>query len=203
MIENLTMVILAGGQARRMNGEDKGLIPINGLCSIERIIRALSNQVKHIVINANANTDRYAAMGYPVISDEAPGYQGPLIGILTALRHAPTPFMLTVPCDAPMQDGRLITIFISALNERHKPAYVAYSRDKIQPVFTLLSKTTLSSLEDYIATGGRKVKDWLNTIPADVVDFSHLPNLFLNMNTPRDFAIIQQHIISIEKKCAN
>ena len=38
-ISDITGVILAGGQAKRMGGQDKGLLDVNGRAMIEIIIR--------------------------------------------------------------------------------------------------------------------------------------------------------------------
>ena len=61
----ITGVILAGGEARRMGGGDKGLVELCGKPLIEHALAALSPQVDTIIINANRNRDRYAAYGYP------------------------------------------------------------------------------------------------------------------------------------------
>ncbi len=67
---DVTAVILAGGQGRRMGGQDKGLLDFGGRLMIEIIIEALENQRIDIVINANRNQSTYQSYGYPVISDD-------------------------------------------------------------------------------------------------------------------------------------
>jgi len=100
-IKAVTGLILAGGQARRMSGEDKGLVDLAGRPMVERVIEALRPQVGSLLLSANRNLDRYAAYGYPVVADELDGFQGPLAGVLSALRSVATEFMVAVPCDAP------------------------------------------------------------------------------------------------------
>ncbi|NNE64454.1 MAG: NTP transferase domain-containing protein, partial [Gammaproteobacteria bacterium] len=62
---DITAVILAGGQGRRMGGQDKGLIEFNGHPIIELLIEALIQQNIKIVINANRNQSTYQRYGYP------------------------------------------------------------------------------------------------------------------------------------------
>ena len=62
-------VILAGGQASRMGGKDKGLIELNQKPLIEHVIERLSPQTPRILINANRNQDAYGAFGF-VFSDQ-------------------------------------------------------------------------------------------------------------------------------------
>ena len=65
----VTGVILAGGQARRMGGEDKGLILFNHKPLIAHVITTLKPQVDTLIINANRNAEKYATYKYPVIND--------------------------------------------------------------------------------------------------------------------------------------
>ncbi|WP_240761795.1 NTP transferase domain-containing protein [Nitrosococcus wardiae] len=70
----ITGVILAGGRARRMGEQDKGLITLRGKPLIEYSLTRLKPQVAKLVINANRNIERYQTYGYPVITDKISGY---------------------------------------------------------------------------------------------------------------------------------
>ena len=69
-----TGVVLAGGEASRMGGQDKGLIELNGRPLIEYVLAAFAPQVGSIIINANRNHAAYARYGHPIIPDEFAGY---------------------------------------------------------------------------------------------------------------------------------
>ena len=107
--DNITGLILAGGQARRMGGTDKGLIQLAGRTMIGHIIDALQPQVSTILINANRNRDSYESYGYPVIEDKIGNFQGPLAGMACGLEHCTTDYIVTVPCDGPFY---LVTMLI-------------------------------------------------------------------------------------------
>ena len=66
---DVTGLILAGGQARRMGGNDKGLLEINGVPMIKLIADQLAPQCQSVLINANRNCDRYESFGFQVIVD--------------------------------------------------------------------------------------------------------------------------------------
>ena len=55
---DITGVILAGGRAQRMGGQDKGLIDVNGRAMVDYVIRALRPQVGELLINANRHARR-------------------------------------------------------------------------------------------------------------------------------------------------
>lgn len=98
---SITGVILAGGQARRMGGEDKGLVLYQQQPLIRFAIDALKPQVDQLIINANRNIERYQDFSFPVISDSIDGYCGPLAGMLSAMQSVDTDYILTSPCDCP------------------------------------------------------------------------------------------------------
>ena len=67
---DITAAILAGGEGRRIGGEDKGLLQLAGRPLIAHVIAALRGQANTIVICANRNADRYAEVA-PVIAETA------------------------------------------------------------------------------------------------------------------------------------
>jgi molybdopterin-guanine dinucleotide biosynthesis protein A len=81
-------VILAGGQAERLGGIDKGLMDLGGTRLIERIIDRLAPQCATLAISANGDPKRYAEFGYPILPDGRAEAQGPLAGVLAGLDWA-------------------------------------------------------------------------------------------------------------------
>ena len=101
--QDITGVVLAGGRARRMGGEDKGLIRVAGEAMIVHALRGLAPQVGALLINANRNQERYAELGgCHVVADADADYAGPLAGMASAMGRATTRYILTVPCDSPL-----------------------------------------------------------------------------------------------------
>ena len=85
--DNTAGLILAGGRAQRMGGQDKGLLQLNNHAMIEYVIAALSTQVATLMINANRNIQAYQQFGHPVIADQLTDFQGPLAGMVLSLIH--------------------------------------------------------------------------------------------------------------------
>ncbi len=117
--EQITGLILAGGQGSRMGGVDKGLQLLRGQPLVEHAIARLQPQVGSIAISANRNADLYRRYGFPVYGDHGdspePTFAGPLAGIATGLAAVSTDWMLIVPCDAPRFPLDLADAFIEAL----------------------------------------------------------------------------------------
>ena len=114
----ITAVVLAGGRATRMGGQDKGLVELAGRPMIAHVLAALAPQVEWILVNANRNLDRYAAFGWPVVRDEDTGFLGPLAGLAAGMRAAATPLVMTSPCDCPMLPPQLAQRLLAALERR-------------------------------------------------------------------------------------
>ncbi len=84
---NITGVLLAGGKGSRMGGADKGWIEFEGMALVERLLPQLARQVDKVIISANRNVERYAALGAPAVADLRSDYAGPLAAIAAALER--------------------------------------------------------------------------------------------------------------------
>jgi molybdopterin-guanine dinucleotide biosynthesis protein A len=183
-----TGLILAGGRGTRMGGVDKGLALLDGQAMVAQVIARLAPQVGSLLINANRNQERYAAFGYPVWPDEQAGFAGPLAGLQAGLRHCPTPYLLTAPCDSPYLPPDLLQNLAKALQDADADVAVAVTIDadtqtrQPQPVFMLLKSSLLTDLNDYLQGGGRKIEAWYRRLIYSEALFSD-GDAFRNINT--------------------
>ena len=188
----ITAIILAGGQGKRMGGQDKGLINFEHKPLIQYVIEKILPQVEHIIINANRNISAYGAFGYPVISDTMNNYQGPLAGFLAAMISAPTQYIACVPCDGPMLSDTLVTRLASQLVEKNAEIAVAHDGSRLQPVYALISTSLKDSLEQYLLSGERKIDLWYARHNVTMVDCTDITDSFININTHQERDTLQQ-----------
>ena len=184
--KDITAVILAGGQGRRMGGQDKGLIEFDGQSLVAILIDRLESQISNIMINANRNCERYLAFGYPVVSDQLGDYQGPLAGFACAMNAVDTDFILTLPCDGPLLAADYVARFIASQAKTGAPICVADDGERLQPVHALIRIDLLSSLNAYLDSGDRKIDHWYAMHDFAHTDFSDCAGMFRNINTPSD-----------------
>jgi len=192
---DICAVILAGGRARRMGGEDKGLIELQGRPLIDYIISALRPQAGEILVNANRNLARYRAFGYPVIEDMTGDFLGPLAGMASGMQASGQPYLLTLPCDSPFVPAQLAAMLSHALLKEQAELSVAHDGRRLQPVFALLDCLLLPSLLDYLSDGGRKIDTWYAQQRMALADFSAIPEMFLNLNTPADKVELESRLV--------
>ncbi len=192
--QDLTAVILAGGQGRRMGGRDKGLLDFDGKPLVAILIDRLEQQALDIVINANRNHADYQRFGYPVISDQLADYQGPLAGFAVAMAGVNTDFILTLPCDSPLLAEDYAQRFLDAYAARPAPVQVAFDGERLQPVHAMIKVDLLPSLKRFLDSGERKIDRWYAQHEYARVDFSDCIDMFRNINTPADQASLQTSI---------
>lgn len=180
-------LILAGGQGSRMGGRDKGWVRWQGKPLIEHVlsrIRAQTLVPSEILISANRSLQAYALTGVRVVSDERPGFVGPLAGVEAGLLYAKAPWVLVVPCDMPNIPLELAhRLFHGALNyPQGQCPWTATADGQSQPLCMCLPKVALASLQAYLDAGGAKVKTWLEQEGAQTVAFEDVL-AFSNINS--------------------
>ncbi len=186
-----TGVILAGGLARRMNQLDKGLVCYQGRPLVSYAIAALTPLVQELIINANRHHEEYQQFGLPVLADQNDSFDGPLAGILTAMIQTDADVLLIVPCDAPLIQTEHLQKLLNTHASLDADVAVASDGERLHSVFLAIHSRLQTSLENYLATGQRKVQTWLALQNTVSVDFSDTPEIFTNINTLTDLSLLE------------
>ena len=187
----VTGVILAGGLARRMNKQDKGLVNFKGRPMVSYAIAALAPLVDQIVINANRNSEQYRQFGWPVVADQTDSFDGPLAGVLAAMTHVDADVLLVIPCDSPLIKAEHLQKLLVTRAENDADVAVAFDGERLHPVFLAIKTTLKTSLQDYLASGQRKMALWLEQQNMVQVDFSNEPEIFSNINTLAELSALE------------
>lgn len=188
----VTGLLIAGGLGRRMGGVDKGLMVIDGKPMASWVLERLRPQVGQVLINANRNLEEWQGYGVPVVSDIIGGFSGPLAGVHAGLLACATPWLVTVPCDSPFFPHDLVTRLAAGAAAAGADLAVVRSEQRLQPVFALLRRKLLPSLEHFLQGGGRKIDRWFEEVKIAVVDFDDTA-AFANINTPEELAGAHRH----------
>lgn len=188
---SITGVVLAGGRARRMGGKDKGLLQFRGKALIAYALEAVGAIAGRVLISANRNREQYALFGYPVIADAATRFEGPLAGLLSAMRAAETHYVLAVPCDSPLMTGALLQRLVAARAAENAEIAAAHDGHRLHPVFLLVERRLADDLEHFLNGGGRKVESWLTRHRLALADFGDRPEALCNVNTPGELSELE------------
>lgn len=188
-------VILAGGQATRMGGGDKGLRMLGGQSLLARVEARLAPQVADLALNANGDAARFSAINMPVIPDSITGFAGPLAGVLAGLdwaaaRGADT--IVTAAADTPFFPCDLVPQLLLASEGMTHPLVLAATPDAKRgrarhPTFGLWPVALRDDLRMALEGGLRKVVMWTQTHSGREALFPQ-EEAFFNINTPEDLA---------------
>lgn len=179
-------VILAGGLARRMGGQDKGLVMLAGRPMVDHVLHTVRPLVSQVVINANRHPKEYAAFGVPVVPDTLADHQGPLAGLAAGMDALDTDLVLMCPCDSPFLQAGLCEALLDACRETRCDLAVAHDGERLQPVFLVVRRELRNSLQAFLDAGERKIDRWFDQLRVQPVAASHLRESFRNINTEAD-----------------
>jgi molybdopterin-guanine dinucleotide biosynthesis protein A len=186
-------VVLAGGLARRMGGGDKPARVVGGRTILERVIARMAPQCDGLVLSANGDPARFAALALPVVADDVEGFAGPLAGILAALdwmaAHRPaTEWLVTVAGDCPFLPRDLVARLHQARTAQDRTMAVAASGGQAHHVIALWPVALRGALRHALVDEElRAVRSWMARHQPAVAEWPTAPlDPFFNANTPAD-----------------
>lgn len=202
-------VILAGGQATRMGGGDKGLLRLGDRTILDHVIDRLAPQVSGLALNANGDPSRFEALGLPVLADPIEGYAGPLVGVLAGLDWAAqkgVDTIVTVAADTPFfpvdlvdglclaAEGMTTPLVLAATPRSDGEKTKSMSRSGLvrHPTFGLWPTALRDDLRAALEDGLRKVVIWTEKHDGREAIFDIPGDPFFNVNTPEDLMRAQQ-----------
>lgn len=201
-------VILAGGQATRMGGGDKGLLSLDERPILAHVMERLAPQVGAMALNANGDAARFAAFGLPVLPDPIPGFAGPLVGVLAGLDWAAgqgADTIVTVAADTPFFPTDLVAHLSAVATGMAQPLVLAATpRGQAEtksmsgsglirhPTFGLWPTALRHDLRAALNDGLRKVVIWTDKHGGREAVFDDALDPFFNVNTPEDLDVARR-----------
>jgi len=188
-------VILAGGQATRMGGGDKCLLPLGRGTLLSSVVDRLAAQVADLALNANGDAARFGHFGLPVLPDSIDGFVGPLAGVLAGLDWAASQgaeTIVTAAADTPFFPCDLVPQLLLASEGMAHPLVLAATPDPKRgtarhPTFGLWPVALRDDLRAALNGGLRKVVLWTQQHDGREALFPD-EAAFFNVNTPGDLA---------------
>jgi molybdenum cofactor guanylyltransferase len=138
-------------------GRDKALIEVGGLPLAGVVASALRAAGADPVLAVGGDGPALRRLGLDVVPDDHPG-EGPLGGVLTALRHAPTPVVAVLACDLPGARAAAVATVVAALAGRAAAEVAVPVVDGRRAlVHGAWRRSTASRLEAAFAAGERSL----------------------------------------------
>jgi molybdopterin-guanine dinucleotide biosynthesis protein A len=103
---------------------------------------------------------------------------------------------MTAPCDSPLFPTDLVMVLAESIETQKANIAYASSLDSAgavwaQPVFCLMKREVLHSLEQFLANGERKIDRWFASQDACTAIFAN-ESAFANANTPEELAQLEK-----------
>lgn len=185
-------VVLAGGEGRRMGGQDKGLLLWRGEPMIARVLAALQPVVAEVMISANRSLSEYRAFAQRVEPDlPACQAQGPLGGLLTAMTLARSlgyDALLVCPCDTPALTPHVLRKLLQAAGPFPERPTVTTVAGRLHPLHGVFPVSLASALAGCLARDERRVRVFLDAVNTTTVDCTDEASAFINCNTLADLS---------------
>jgi molybdopterin-guanine dinucleotide biosynthesis protein A len=193
----LSGLILAGGEGRRMAGRDKGLISLANKPLVEYAIECLQPLVDDLSISCNRNQELYQDYQLNCVADENvnAGFQGPMAGLVAGLKNAKHDWLLVMPCDTPLMTTDVMVQLISCLKANgpnQEMQAIIFSHQGLQPLHGLYHRSMLPVFEQSLLENKNALQRLLRSLPkvsmhqADECGFS-----FNNANDAEELAMIE------------
>ena len=189
----VTAAVLAGGRSMRM-GVDKTLLDVDGEALLARVVEVVSGVCTDVVVVTN-RPEAVAQAGIPgdvmVLVDEVE-YQGPLGGLVTALKGARQDWVLAVAADMPWVNPDVVRALWDARDGAQ--VVVPTTPKGLEPLLALYHRECLPAARRVLDTGRRRIVAFFGDVSVVEVPVETLrsidPDLasLFNINTPEDLA---------------
>lgn len=174
MIVKFSIVILAGGQSRRL-GVDKALISLKDKPIIVRTIEKIYSKSDDILIVTKSekrakNIERILEKPVKVIWDEEPSIETPLIGALTGFKRAVNESIMLLGCDMPLIKPEVIDLLVEYYSEASSTFSAVvpqHPNGYIEPLFAIYKKEpAIKALIQSLEEKSFKLKSFIDHMPA-------------------------------------
>jgi|YNPMSStandDraft_1061717.scaffolds.fasta_scaffold00302_18 molybdopterin-guanine dinucleotide biosynthesis protein A len=177
----VSLSILAGGKARRLNGIKKFEIILNSERLIDRQLRKFKGLFDEILIISNEKIDNVV---YPIYNDIYENI-GPLGGIHAALYYAKSPYIMIIPVDMPFIKTEFVKFIVKKVKENNYDIIVPIHDNFIEPLCAVYSKNLIKIIEDRISLkqyAVREIFNFVNVYYCEVFEKYDKQKMFYNIN---------------------
>ena len=199
MSGRLAVVVLAGGDGRRMGGS-KPLRMLGGRKLIERAVEQARRWSDLVAVSVREEGQAGPVAEPEIIDAEG---EGPIAGLAAALRFASdngAGQLLTIACDMPVLPRDLRNRLQAALTPP-MGAVLTSSGGALHPVCALWRSSALEELPTYRASGRSSLKGFAETVGYAVVEWPVEPHdPFLNVNRREELEAAERLLATLRSR---
>jgi molybdenum cofactor guanylyltransferase len=184
-----TGVILAGGQNKRFDGQNKAFISIGGKRIVDRLLEVYTRMFDQIVLVTN-DPAAYTDVDALIVTDHY-SVRSSLNGLHAGLFAAAHEHAFFAACDSPFIKGKLIQRLVDAVTPK-TDIIIPSTSAGYEPMFAVYKKTCLPAMVSQLEQGRLKIQGLFRKVRVKTIEEPELrevdPELisFFNVNTPED-----------------
>jgi molybdopterin-guanine dinucleotide biosynthesis protein A len=195
---NASIVVLAGGQSRRL-GQNKAFLVLDGQPLVARTVdrlAALSDDF--LVVTSEPNRFEHLELSVRLVPDERPG-EGALMGIYSGLRAARHAHALVVACDMPFLSLPLLRYMLDLANDYD--VVIPRVAGLLEPLHAIYGQACLPAMRRLLDQGQRRIIAFFDQVRVRYVEEDEVARSdprrlsFINVNTPEDWERVQRLVI--------
>ena len=185
--ENISGVILAGGENKRFGGINKSNLIIGNLSIITRIINTISDIFTEIIIVTNTPEEFQPFNHYKIVQDQF-FKVGPLAGIHSAIKESSKEAVFVFAGDMPFLNKEMIINQIRYFSSCTSDVVIPRVNDYDEPLHAIYRNSIYVQLDKYLS-GNKQyaIRDFLTHVNANYMQLPEsekTKRAFTNINTP-------------------
>jgi molybdopterin-guanine dinucleotide biosynthesis protein A len=166
-------------------GRSKALLPYRGKTLAEEVADTLKSVTGYTAFVGGAPGTAAGGIGF--VPDLYPG-EGPLGGILSALRNSPADWNLIVACDMPEVRADFLSRLLNIAEQSNGDAVLPTDSGQLEPLCAAYHRRCFPALSEAFGRGVRKIATALRDVPLVTWQVPKELSCFQNVNTPEDWA---------------
>jgi molybdopterin-guanine dinucleotide biosynthesis protein A len=209
-MEELTIVIQAGGESKRM-GSPKALVSFCGLPLICRGLKRLGEAADELILTSNDQRSLDFLCSGVTFENKLKMYsdvyniRNALNGLYTALYNATNPYVGIVACDMVFPSAPLLLAERDALVESGADVAVPHTSHGYEPFHAVYRRSTcLPIVQAALLEGETRATGWFDKVklyeftPEMILEADSRGGSFVNVNTPDELIRLERRILNGE-----
>jgi len=187
MADDVTLCILAGGEARRM-GQPKAEICIRGTPILEQLLSQLRWSGPTMLVTAPGRQRPPGWMRFDCEVVDPVAGEGPLRGLFTALQNAGTELSVVLSVDMPLVERGQLRWLVSAMRHRPRALGLMLRHVVLEPFPSIYRRTAIDVVQRRLQSDRKSLASLAEEPGFETVEAPTQwdASVWLNLNTPED-----------------